>query len=213
MYNGYQYKLDIAGVEYGMHDIQSCTIEQPLFDKLGIGGTCSAKLETIIWPIEEIPRAAEIKAYIQIDDIWEVMGTFITSQRWDVDEALKIIAYDYMLKSEQDWKPADSDEFPMSQRKAAEKIAALMGMELDPRCELSDIYQVTDYPVDTSMRDVLQYIAISHAGNWIVTRENKLLLIPLFKGVPPETWYLVEEGGGPIIFGDYAISVKPPGVR
>lgn len=211
-YTGYVYKLVIAGVEYGMHDIQSVTIEQPLFERASIGGTCSSKLECIVWPLETVPRAAEIKAYILINDNWETMGTFIVSQRWDVDEAIKFIAYDYMLKSEQIWEPRSSLKFPMSQRAAAEEIAAIMGMELDERCEISTIYEVTDYPVDTTLRDVLQYIAISHAGNWIVTRENKLLLIPLFKGVPPETWYLVEEHGGPIIFGDKAISVKPPGL-
>lgn len=56
------------------------------------------------------------------------------------------------------------------------------------------------------MREVLGYIAVSNAGNWIITDEGKLLLVK-FGDIPAETNYLVEEGGFAITFGGDRILV------
>lgn len=61
---GYQYKVVIAGVEYGMSDIASVKIEHPLFDKLSVGNTCSAELDITFWPKSDIPKMAKIIPYV-----------------------------------------------------------------------------------------------------------------------------------------------------
>ena len=55
-----------------------------------------------------------------------------------------------------------------------------------------------------TMREVLSAIAAAHAGNWIVTAENKLLLLPLFSA-PDETDYIVNEHGDAILIGGVRI--------
>lgn len=207
---GYEYKLDIAGTTYGMHDIESVSIEHPLFEKPSIGNTCTAKLTMSIWPLGNIPRMAQIIPYCretEAGDAWTQLGVFFISTRRVNGSKLSIVAYDGMLKASNIWEPSQDLEFPMTMRRASEIIAQTMGTSLDPRCKFNDTYMVDSYPVNLAMRDVLGYIAVAHAGNWIMTAKEQLLLIPLYGSMPEETFYLVTENGAPIQFGEVAIHV------
>lgn len=204
----YEYKVDIAGTTYGMNDIQSAEIEQPLFEKVSVGNTCNAKLTLVIWALGDIPRMAQIIPYCREEgtEEWTQLGVFFISTRREIEDKLEIVAYDCMLKSENPWVPDQSLEFPMTMGAAAAEIARLMGTELDERCSFNDSYFV-DYPANEyAMRDILEFIATAHAGNWIVTGEGKLLLVPLY-GMPPETNYLVNERGRAITFAGVKIIV------
>ena len=53
----------------------------------------------------------------------------------------------------------------------------------------------------------MKFIAVAHGGNWTITREDKLLLVPLVGSMPPETNYLVTEDGDAITFGGDRILV------
>lgn len=205
----YEYKVDIAGATYGMGDIQSVEIEQPLFEKVSVGNTCNAKLTMTIWQKGDIPRMAKIIPYCreQGAEEWTQLGVFFISTRKEVDDKLEVVAYDCMLKSENEWIPNQSLNFPMTMGAAAEEIARLMDTELDPRCSFNNSYTV-DYPANEyAMRDILEFIATAHAGNWIVTGEGKLLLVPLYGSMPPETNYLVNENGRAITFAGVRIIV------
>lgn len=200
---GYQYKVDIAGTEYGMHDIKSAKISQPLFDKLSVGNACAAEISIVFWQKSDIPRAAKIVPYCRESDAdeWYQIGIFYIDTRAKEGDALKIVAYDTMIKAEQEWTPRQQLVFPLDMGVAATEIATIMGTALDPRCAFNDSYTV-DYPVNGyTLRDVLRYIAGAHGGNWIVTNEGKLLLVPLFEYAKYETNYLVTEYGNPITLG------------
>lgn len=205
----YEYKVDISGTEYGMTDIESVSIEQPLFDKPSVGNTCSGKLTMTVWPIGTIPKMAEIRPYCRETGgtDWTPLGVYFISQRRHNGERLDIVAYDGMLKASNLWTPDQELELPMTMQAASEEIAGLMDTELDERCAFEPGYTI-DYPAnDYAMRDVLSYIAAAHAGNWMMTAEGKLLLVPMFGSAPPETHYLVEERGSAITFGGVRILV------
>lgn len=57
------------------------------------------------------------------------------------------------------------------------------------------------------LQKILCHIAAAHAGNWIITADGKLLLVPLFTAMPPETYYLIEDSGSAIVFGEDRILV------
>ena len=115
-------------------------------------------------------------------------------------------AFDAMRKAEVVWEPDQSLEFPLPMPEAAAEFARIMGVELDPRTTINPAYSI-DYPAnDYTIRDELRFIAAAHAGNWIVTGEGKLLLVPLLS-IPDETNYLVTEYGGAITFGGVRILV------
>ena len=196
-----EYKVEVAGVEYGMDAIRSGEIEQELFAALGVGNTCRAVLTLSFWPREAPPRNAEIRAYVREDGgEWEQLGVFWIDQRSDVNGRLDVVAY------EARWRPGDDLAFPASMEAAARAIAADMGTELDQRCVFEPGYTVDAPPLGAyTMREALGFIAAAHGGNWIVTAAGKLLLEPLFASMPPETHFLVEEDGGAILFGDVRI--------
>lgn len=206
----YEFKVDVAGTEYGMGDIKSVSLTQPLFEKPGVGNACSAELRIVLWEKSVIPPMARLEPFYREEGSggdWLPLGIFFIDTRAAEDDCLSITAYDVMLKSEAVWTPDQSLNFPMTMERASEAIAAAMGTELDPRCSFDPAYQV-DYPAnDYTMRDVLRYIAGAHVGNWIVTSEGKLLLVPLYGSMPPETNYLIAETGKAIAFGNVVILV------
>jgi len=204
-----EYYVDIGGVTYGMGDIESVNIEQPLFDKLSVGNACSAKLTIVFWEITTVPRMAKITPYARMKstDAWVKQGEFYADTRSLQDGKMTIVAYDAMLKGEIVWYPSQHLVFPMSMPNAVNEIASLMGVEIDSRTVINPSYTI-DYPAnDYTLRDVLRYIAAAHAGNWIVTMEGKLLLVPLFASMPTETNYLITEYGSAITFGGTRILV------
>lgn len=211
-------KLDIAGTEYGQGSIVSVRTSGGLYTTPGIGNCAARQIDLEILPAGDIPRQAKIKVFVRLAlgeqrSEWLAKGVFFISTRAKDKRtgSLTITGYDAMLKSESVWLNSDYDteNWPMSQQEAAEDIAYRMGVEVDPRTVLTTSFPV-DYPVDENgdltMREVLGYIAVSNAGNWIITDEGKLLLVK-YGDIPPETYYLVEENGFAITFGGDRILV------
>ena len=204
-----EYKVDVAGVTYGMDRIESGQIIQSLFDVPGIGNTVCAQLTMVFRPEAEPPRMAEVRPFVRDvgQEEWTPLGVFWIDQRTEMNGRLEITAYDAMLKSAREWVPDQSLAFPMTMERASRVIAALMDTELDERCVFNSSYTI-DYPANVyTMRDVLGYIAAAHGGNWIVTAAGKLLLVPLYGSMPDETGYLVETDGGAITFAGVKILV------
>jgi hypothetical protein len=90
---------------------------------------------------------------------------------------------------------------------AVAEIARLMGVSVDSRTVLNSVYTL-DYPANEyTLRDVLRFIAAAHAGNWIITANNELLLVPLFQSMPMETYNLVTEDGDGIVLGGVKLRI------
>lgn len=210
-------KAVIAGVEYEQERIFSCSITGSLYagDQLAIGGTVSREVSLSLIPTEEIPRMAEIKLYSRVRlkeqvSEWVPDGVFFIDTREEdaVTHILTMHAYDSMLKAETVWldPSQDTGEWPVPMTAALRDIARRMGVEIDPRTAIEPTYQV-EYPNDYTMREILGFIAAAHIGNFAVTDEGKLLLLPV-GALPPETRYLAEgQTGASILFGEVRILV------
>lgn len=205
-----EYQFDIAGTVYGPDYEVDHSVDSGLYEDFGIGNATIAKLTVSLFA-SDIPRAATIKRYIRLrngDQVseWLPHGVFFTNRRSEDDGYWTIEAYDSMRKAENVWEPDQSLEFPLSMPDAVAEFARIMGVEIDPRTTLNAAYTI-DYPAnDYTIRNELCFIAAAHAGNWIITGEGKLLLVPLLS-TPPETNYLVDEYGDAITFGGVRILV------
>lgn len=213
-----EYQFDIAGKIYGPDVEVTHSVDSGLYEQFGIGNASTAKLTLSLFA-DSIPRAATIKRYIRLRNgeqvsEWLSKGVFFTSHRSEEGGYWTIEAFDAMRRAEQPWEPDQSLEFPLPMPDAVEEFARIMGAEIDPRTILNPAYTI-DYPASDpdsvagdyySIRQELQWIAAAHAGNWIVTGEGKLLLVPLLS-IPEETHYLVTEYGGAITFGGVRILV------
>lgn len=204
-----EYKVEIGGEAYAMDELMAVSITQPLFEKFSVGNACAAELTVEFIPHGSVPRMAKIVPYCRENDAvtWAKLGEFFLDERSRNGIVLKLTAYDAMLKAGLVWEPDQSLTFPMPMPDAVNIFCNLMGVELDSRTVLNSAYTI-DYPAnDYTVRDILRYIAAAHGGNWIITADGKLLLVPLFDGMPGETNYLITESGSSITFGDVRILV------
>lgn len=206
-----EYQFDINGTIYGPEREVEHSVDAGLYEEFGIGNAATAKLTLKLYA-DSIPRAATIKRYVRLKNgsqatEWLPKGVFFTNRRSEEDGQWTVEAFDAMRKAERVWTPDQSLTFPMTAPNAVAEIARIMQVQVDPRTQLDPSYTI-DYPAnDYTLRDELRFIAAAHAGNWVVTGEGELLLVPLLSA-PPETFYLVTEYGEPITFGGVRILVR-----
>jgi len=206
-----EYQFDIAGIIYGPESEISHSVDAGLYEEFGIGNAATAKLTLTLYA-SDIPRGAAIKRYIRLrnqDQVseWLLKGVFFTSRRTEDDGQWTIDAFDAMHKAERVWVPEESLVFPLTMPDAVMEFARLIGVEMDPRTRLNPAY-IIDYPYenDYTIRDELRFIAAAHGGNWIITDEGRLLLVPLLSA-PPETHYLITQFGDAITLGGVKLLV------
>ena len=205
-----EYQFDINGTIYGPEREVEHSVDAGLYEEFGIGNAATAKLTLKLYA-DSIPRAATIRRYVRLKNgsqatEWLPKGVFFTNRRSEEDGQWTVEAFDAMRKAERVWTPDQSLTFPMTAPNAVAEIARIMQVQVDPRTQLDPAYTI-DYPAnDYTLRDELRFIAAAHAGNWVVTGEGKLLLVPLLSA-PPETFYLVTEYGDSITIGVVRILV------
>lgn len=119
---------------------------------------------------------------------WLPKGVYYISTRQTnrITGVMTIHGFDAMLKSGQVWQgEAVTENFPMDVNTALADICERMGVELDPRSQIDTSFPVKDF-VDSvgymTMRSVLGRIAVANAGNWVMTDEGKLRLVPMVPG-------------------------------
>lgn len=205
-----RYAFDIGGEWYDSWSEASHSVENGLYTEFGIGNASTAKLSLTLYA-ENIPFGAVIERYVCLvngDEYseWIPKGIFFTSRRSEEDGLWHIEAFDAMRKAETVWKPDPGIRFPMPMKGAVEVIAGIIGVQVDSRTEINPSYSM-DYPGDTcTCRQILQWIGVAHGGNWIMSDEGKLLLVPLLSA-PVESWYLIDEHGDAVTFGGDRILV------
>lgn len=191
-----QTKVTIAGNDYLDGDNAGLSTSGTMFPGSGpsIGGAVCREIDLELKTDgADIPRSAEIKVFIRLSLLdstgavksaseWIPKGVFyIDTRELDASEEwLSIHGYDAMLKGEQallDQASGETDEWPKGMNTVAQMCAEKMGVEIDERTVLSAAYQIS-YPTDYTCRELLQYIAAAHCGNWVITDAGKLRLVP-----------------------------------
>ena len=180
-------KAKIAGKEYTA--ISAPVINRALMDSpLSVGNCISATLSISVLTEDDIPPSSvivimgRVKRGTEVSE-WMEFGTFYINQRnADYDGLITFSCYDAMLKASQRYvtTASGSEGWPKSMSSAVAEIAGRIGVELDSRTVINT---GEDYVVSLSteytMLQVLGYIGACHGGNWVITPENKLRLVPL----------------------------------
>ena len=207
--------LMVAGEMYSEDRIIILNTYSRLFrnNQMEVGSAVAKELRCTLLNPGNIPEAAELIPMYRLrygDEVseWVQKGIYYiyTREPNENDKTLTVVAFDAMVKADKVWEPRQSLEFPMSMRAAALEIATLMSVAVDNPEAISSVYTV-DYPVnDWTQRNILQFIAAAHGGNFIMTDLGKLRLCGLNE-IPEPTHYLVDSYGGAITFGGVRILV------
>lgn len=205
-----EYAFDISGTWYGPESEVSHSVENNLYDEFSIGNATTAKLSLSLYA-ENIPFGAVIKRYVRLVNDnqvsqWLPKGVFFTSRRSMEDGLWNIEAFDAMRKAETVWEPDSSLSFPMTMEDVVELLAGFMDVEIDPRTFLNPAYTMEHPGESCTFRQIFQWIGAAHGGNWIISDEGKLLLVPLLSA-PEESYFLIDERGDAITFGGDRILV------
>lgn len=209
-------KLSIGEKEYT--EISAPVINRALMnDALSVGNCVSSSLSVSILtkdalqsstPIIVLGRICRGTSYSE----WLEFGTFYINQRDTSYEGLvSISCYDAMLRTNQSYLDPTIDtsaEWPKSMKSVVKEIAYRLGVSIDSRTRIeSGTDYIVPYPVDLTMMQVLGYIGACHGGNWIITEENALRLVPLTmiteSGEMPESvitkqYYITDDLGNTI---------------
>ena len=197
-----EWKITVNGNDYTGDKIAADAVRPRLPRKLFAGmqpavGEClAAQFSCAIYEASSVvPRMATVvPAYRLVlgQDVseWVTLGTFYIDTR-SVDKAsgaLMLTCFDRMLVADGAGGKSYAEltgfsTWPQAQTAVANEIATIMGITVDARTGIgTGAGYMVDYPNDLSMREVLGYIGAANAGNWTITPENKLRLVPLTGG-------------------------------
>ena len=182
---------EIAGVTYA--SISAPVIERGMFPQaLSIGNCVSASLRLSIRSENDIAPSSSIKIKNRIVSESEDLtseylpaGTFWVSRRsYDVVNGLiTLTCYDAMLKTNASYPIGNAANWPKTQSAVVEEIAGLIGVEIDPRTVIDPAAPDVEKPSGYTIQQVLGFIGAANAGNWVISKDNKLRLIPV-EGAP-----------------------------
>ena len=185
-------RADIAGTPYA--EVYGITINRALMaNPLTIGNCISATLQFTVRTAKStvIPKSSKVIIYNRLtegtctSEEWLTAGTFYVTNRVEdkVTGQLKsFTCYDAMLKANAPFPSSRADSFPMTARAYVNAVAAMIGVEVDSRTwnALPDADTLSiPYSAKESMREVLGHIGGVCGGNWCITQENKLRMVPL----------------------------------
>ena len=156
-------------------------------NRLSVGNVASASLSLAVRTNGTIPRSAAVAVEARLNDgatasEWLSMGAFYISRRSrdPVTGVTALECYDALLKANAVWTPS-TGAWPRTMAAVLAELLTLLGMTLDSRTVIpSGLSFVIGQPAEgATIRDVLGTIAQAGGGNWIVTPEGKLRLLPL----------------------------------
>lgn len=191
-------KARIGNVDY--YKISAPKIDRSLMSSpLSVGNCTSATLNLSILTDDEIKSTSPVVIMGRLTDgniysEWLEFGTFYINKRDTSFEGLVTIdCYDAMLKANQAYLDGSdtSANWPKTMKAVVEEIAYRIGVGIDPRTRINTgTDYVVPYPSGKTMIQVLGDIGACHGGNWIITEENLLRLVPLITA-PDETFHVI----------------------
>ena len=223
-----QSRLIIGGVVYDESQIVTLSTNEALFaeDMLSVGGAIAREIDFSAFLDDSVPRRAQIIHEVRLitstqASEWLKKGVYYisTRSRDPLTGVTTVHGFDAMMAAEQEWKPAQTDIFPMSMKEAVEKTAAILHLALDPRnvYKTGEDYKV-GYPVadgnaseeeqvkGLSIRQVWRWIAGAMGANFIINDLGELRLVPVNDAT--STAYLADENGAAVTFGGDAILLR-----
>lgn len=178
----------IGGTRYEMNHFLQAKAYRAAFSGLSIGQAASCQLSISFGPLKPVPRAAKIEFFVRLTNqkdiatAWVKQGTYYIDRR-ELDEELNILsveAFDRMIFAEELYFSSGTitGTWPRPAPAVVQDICTRLGIAMDSRSKIDSALMVTA-PINLTMRDVLRNIAAAHGGNFIITAENKLRLLPL----------------------------------
>lgn len=221
-FGGDRLLIDNGGPENGFREeaIVSMSTHQDVFpsDVPQVGGAVSAEIDVEMLAPYNVPKRARIVPYFRALDLeetseWLQQGVYYIDTRSQTKnaEGADVAIYhgfDAMILTDKDYPSDKAHTYPLLDKTMVQFIASNMKNESTGQgitVEASTLTKMNknykfNLPTGYSMREVLQLIAASYGGNFVISPEGQLRLV-LLNDLPLETRILVTEDGFGITFG------------
>lgn len=216
--NSVRLLVDSGGADSGFDETMLISIKmtQTLFaeDVPMVGCAVAAELDVeMIAPLTDVPRKARVVPYVRVTDgtrtsEWVQQGVFYVDTREKThnsygEATLKFHAYDAMVMTDVDFPSVSTHNFPCSDTQIVQDIADYLGFDVDQRTwNIMDAGYQYGIPVGFSCREVLQQIAASYCGNFIMSETGELRLVQINE-MPRESSILCDNAGYGITWADH----------
>lgn len=152
-----------------------------------LSASLAVEMEQLGWildPMEKIEvyvRAKGLVNGVEETSEWISQGTYFMDTREITGYGtLRITAYDAMLKTEKAY-PDTNHEWAYPDIDVLREIAQDIEVTLDQRTiDIVTAGLMIELPADYTEREVLCMIASAYAGNFVISDQNTLLLVPLY---------------------------------
>ena len=199
-------RVFVNGTPYYQTDIFSLKTVSGLFsDSAPTVGSCVAReIDLELKGTVELPRMAVIRPEVRLisqtlgESEWLKKGTFFIDTREKKKYTTSIHGYDSMLKTEMPY---------LLEGVQPSTTETIITLDADTYNLLSSTKFDVEYTNQRTEREVLSGIATLHVGNWTITDDNKLKLVPFIKK-SSGTSLLITEQGNPIVFGEGGNGVR-----
>jgi len=180
-----EHKIVIGTDEYLNNDIYSITLSAGLCPDavFSVGNMMARKLDLIVnIKPTVIPRMASVDLYIRFNGAsgvteWIPKGKYFIDTRAKSSGRIDLECYDSTLKLEKSFIQAEAiADFPMLMSDAMDVITTRLGLVFENPSSVNATYKI-EYPNETSMREVMGYIASANGGNFVFTDEGKIRLV------------------------------------
>ena len=185
-------KLIIDNTEYT--EISAPIIDRALCkETIEVGNCIAGSLTVAVRTTDTFPTGAAVEVWKRVwnasretSSEWITAGTFYISKRQKdyASGLVSLTCYDAMLKGSENFylddPTVDMTGWPHSMTDVVTYIAGRMGVQIDSRTTLrtETRYRIMATPQGTLL-DVLGHIGACMGGNWTITPEGKLRLVPL----------------------------------
>ena len=190
-----------------------------LSDPLSVGNCTSATLQLSVMTDDVIDTSSPVVIKARITD-GKQYSEFMDFGKFYIDlpevneNIITLTCYDSMLKAVQMYvdETDSEDEWPKPMKTCVEEIALRIGVGIDPRTRINvGVDYLVPYPSGRTMQQVLGFIGAVHGGNWIITEENLLRLVPIINS-PDDTFNIIDEDYNTIMTGgNYRLAYKLTG--
>lgn len=187
---------------------------------MAVGSCIAATLSVSVMTTDHIESPVRVMCRITDEESyseWASFGTFFINQRDDSQHngLVTLDCYDAMLMANTPYLSESDDTalvWPRPMIDVVEDIAARLEVGIDPRTKINTgaDYMIPEPSTDKTMQSLLADIAICHGGNWIITEDNLLRLVPLTSAAD-ETYRLIDEDFNVITAADGSTIVYKDG--
>lgn len=158
-------------------DIEEACIDE---EEFSLGAVISSRLNMKLKTNIDISSNAKVQPYIRMNGAegyteWLPLGVYYVDSRNVKNDVVSLACFDRLILAQKIYHSGLN--YPTKMELVMNEIAVLLGVELDENLFINQDYIIEEKPDGYTIREVLSFIAISHASAVKINKEGKLVFI------------------------------------